>query len=72
MEDGGHITGWFIPQGKDTDAIESGLEALCDRVEVDYKNDKPDDDKKNEAIRKALCEGFFYNICRLQKSGEYQ
>ena len=30
MEGGGHITGWFIPQGKDTDAIESGLEALCD------------------------------------------
>ena len=52
--------------------VRDQLEALCDRVEVDYKNDKPDDDKKNEAIRKALCEGFFYNICRLQKSGEYQ
>lgn len=31
MQNGGHITGWFIPQGAETDAIEAGLEALCDR-----------------------------------------
>lgn len=31
MQNGGHITGWFIPQGADTDAIEDKLEALCDR-----------------------------------------
>lgn len=52
--------------------VRDQLEGLCDRVEVDYKSDRPDDDKKNECIRKALCEGFFYNICRLQKNGDYQ
>ena len=31
MQGGGHITGWFIPKGAETDAIEDGLEALCDR-----------------------------------------
>lgn len=31
MQNGGHITGWFIPKGAETDAIEAGLEALCDR-----------------------------------------
>lgn len=52
--------------------VRDQLEGLCDRVEIDYKNDKPADDTRNERVRKALCEGFFYNICRLQKSGEYQ
>ena len=52
--------------------VRDQLESLCDRVEVDYKNDKPDDDEKNEAIRKSLCEGFFYNICKLQNGGFYQ
>ena len=31
MQGGGHITGWFIPKGAETDAIEAGLEALCNR-----------------------------------------
>ena len=31
MQGGGHITGWFISKGAETDAIEAGLEALCDR-----------------------------------------
>lgn len=31
MQNGGHITGWFIPKGAETDAIEAGLEALCNR-----------------------------------------
>lgn len=31
MQNGGHISGWFIPQGPQTDAIESSLAALCDR-----------------------------------------
>lgn len=31
MCNGGHINGWFIPQGADTDAIEEKLDALCDR-----------------------------------------
>ena len=52
--------------------IRDQLEGLCDRVEVDYKSDRPDDDTLNEAIRKALCEGFFYNICKLQNGGTYQ
>lgn len=52
--------------------VRDQLESLCDRIEVDYKNDKPDDDEKNEAIRKSLCEGFFYNICKLQNGGFYQ
>lgn len=31
MQGGGHITGWFISKGAQTDAIEAGLEALCGR-----------------------------------------
>ena len=37
MQNGGHITGWFIPKGADTDAIEAGLEALCDRETFNAK-----------------------------------
>lgn len=37
MQNGGHITGWFIPQGAETDAIEAGLEALCDRETFNKK-----------------------------------
>ncbi len=37
MLDGGHITGWFIPQGAQTDAIEAALEALCDREAFNSK-----------------------------------
>ncbi len=31
MQNGGHITGWFLPNGPETEAIEAKLEALCDR-----------------------------------------
>lgn len=31
MQNGGHIAGWFIPKGAETDAIEARLDALCDR-----------------------------------------
>jgi len=31
MQGGGHLTGWFIPQGIETDILEERLEALCDR-----------------------------------------
>lgn len=31
MQNGGHITGWFIPEGDETEAIQQHLEALCDR-----------------------------------------
>lgn len=37
MQGGGHITGWFIPKGAQTDAIEAGLEALCDRKTFNRK-----------------------------------
>ena len=37
MQNGGHITGWFIPKGAQTDAIEAGLEALCDRETFNQK-----------------------------------
>jgi len=37
MQNGGHITGWFIPQGKETDAIEKRLETLCDRDKFNRK-----------------------------------
>ena len=37
MQGGGHITGWFIPKGAETDEIEDGLEALCDRDTFNQK-----------------------------------
>lgn len=37
MQNGGHITGWFIPKGTQTDKIEAGLEALCDRKAFNQK-----------------------------------
>lgn len=37
MQGGGHITGWFIPKGAQTDTIEAGLEALCDRETFNRK-----------------------------------
>ena len=52
--------------------VRDQLESICDRVEIDYKADKPDGDSKNDDIRKSLCEGFFHNICRVQKNGSYQ
>lgn len=37
MQNGGHITGWFLPKGAQTDTIEAGLEALCDRETFNRK-----------------------------------
>lgn len=37
MQGGGHITGWFLPKGAQTDTIEAGLEALCDRETFNRK-----------------------------------
>nr|WP_297172352.1 DUF1015 domain-containing protein [uncultured Agathobaculum sp.] len=37
MQRGGHVTGWFIPKGAQTDAIEDGLAALCDRAAFNRK-----------------------------------
>ncbi len=43
MQKGGHISGWFIPQGVDTDAIEEKLAALCDRAIFNQKYDLKED-----------------------------
>ena len=37
MQNGGHITGWFLPNGPETEAIEAKLEALCDRETFNKK-----------------------------------
>lgn len=37
MENGGHLTGWFIPQGALTDQIEAGLANLADRAVFNAK-----------------------------------
>lgn len=37
MLDGGHITGWFIPESAQTEAIEAALEVLCDRETFNNK-----------------------------------
>ena len=37
MQNGGHITGWFVPQGAETEQLEAGLEALCDRTVFNKK-----------------------------------
>ena len=37
MQNGGHITGWLLPNGPETEAIEAKLEALCDRETFNKK-----------------------------------
>ncbi len=37
MQGGGHITGWFIPEGPETDKIEYDFESLCDREAFNKK-----------------------------------
>lgn len=37
MQNGGHIEGWFIPEGAETDAVEDKLAALCDRDSFNKK-----------------------------------
>jgi pre-mRNA-splicing factor ATP-dependent RNA helicase DHX16 len=49
--------------------IREQLEGLCDRVEIDHTASKPDD---LDAIMKAITAGFFYNVARLGRTGEYQ
>jgi pre-mRNA-splicing factor ATP-dependent RNA helicase DHX16 len=49
--------------------IREQLEGLCERVEIDHLVSNPDD---TDAILKAVTAGFFYNIARLGRSGEYQ
>jgi pre-mRNA-splicing factor ATP-dependent RNA helicase DHX16 len=49
--------------------IRDQLEGLCERVEVDPTLSAPDD---IDAILKAITSGFFYNVAKLGRSGEYQ
>jgi pre-mRNA-splicing factor ATP-dependent RNA helicase DHX16 len=49
--------------------IREQLEGYCDRVEVDHLVSNPDD---LDSILKAITSGFFYNIAKLGRSGEYQ
>lgn len=49
--------------------IREQLEGLCERVEIDHTVSKPDD---IDAILKAITAGFFYNVARLSRSGDYQ
>lgn len=37
MENGGHLTGWFIPEGELTEKIEAGLASLSDRAVFNAK-----------------------------------
>ncbi|KAK8809587.1 hypothetical protein WA158_000530 [Blastocystis sp. Blastoise] len=47
--------------------VREQLEGLCERVEVQLVSNERD----YISIRKALCEGFFANVARVEKSGEY-
>jgi pre-mRNA-splicing factor ATP-dependent RNA helicase DHX16 len=49
--------------------IREQLEGLCERVELDQTLSAPDD---IDAILKAITSGFFYNVAKLGRSGEYQ
>ncbi|GKY97532.1 hypothetical protein MPSEU_000711400 [Mayamaea pseudoterrestris] len=49
--------------------IRDQLEGLCERVELDQTMSAPDD---IDAILKAMTSGFFYNVAKLGRSGEYQ
>lgn len=49
--------------------IREQLEGLCERVEIDKTVSNPDD---MDSILKAVTSGFFYNIAKLGRSGDYQ
>jgi len=49
--------------------IREQLEGLCERVEIDHNVSKPDD---LDAILKAITAGFFYNVARLGRTGDYR
>ena len=49
--------------------IREQLEGLCDRVEIDNNVSNLDD---MDSILKAITSGFFYNIAKLSRTGEYQ
>lgn len=49
--------------------IREQLESLCERVEIDCSVSNADD---FDATLKAVTAGFFYNVAKLGKGGEYQ
>jgi pre-mRNA-splicing factor ATP-dependent RNA helicase DHX16 len=49
--------------------IREQLEGLCERVEIDHTVSKPDD---LDSILKAITSGFFYNVAKLGRTGDYQ
>ena len=51
--------------------IREQLEGLCDRVEIDHTVSAGIDENM-DAILKAVSSGFFYNIARLSRTGDYQ
>lgn len=51
--------------------IREQLEGLCDRVEIDHMVSAGVDENM-DSILKAVSSGFFYNIARLSRTGDYQ
>ncbi len=54
--------------------VKEQLIEMCKRVEIDYANEALStvDDDKYTNVRKAITAGCFYNIAKLQKSGNYR
>ena len=50
-------------------AIREQLEGLCERVEIDQTISTPDD---NDPLLKAITSGFFYNVAKLGRTGDFQ
>lgn len=55
------------------DVIEQ-LKAMCERVEVDVKNEELStyEDEYNTNIRKCIASGFFYNAAKYSLNGQYK
>jgi pre-mRNA-splicing factor ATP-dependent RNA helicase DHX16 len=51
--------------------IREQLEGLCERVEIDCSVSTPPD-QGMDPILKSMTAGFFYNVARLGRTGEYQ
>jgi pre-mRNA-splicing factor ATP-dependent RNA helicase DHX16 len=51
--------------------VREQLEGLCDRVEIDHTISTPPD-QDMDAVLKTITSGFFYNIAKLGRTGEYR
>eukprot|EP00547_Thalassionema_nitzschioides_P017935 CAMPEP_0194246186 /NCGR_PEP_ID=MMETSP0158-20130606/14615_1 /TAXON_ID=33649 /ORGANISM="Thalassionema nitzschioides, Strain L26-B" /LENGTH=1076 /DNA_ID=CAMNT_0038982033 /DNA_START=17 /DNA_END=3247 /DNA_ORIENTATION=- len=49
--------------------IREQLQGLCERVEIDHNTSITDD---FEPVLKSITSGFFYNVAKLSRTGEYQ